>query len=121
MAAAKAMLENNPSIGFIFVSGDGADQTGKARTLFGKVKGKAEKDLSALPFRQLIIARPAGIMPVRKNNRAPFAYKIFYFLYPLLKVITPKKVITSEQLAKGLLRAAKTSTGKILLENHELK
>ena len=121
MAAAKSMLESNPSIRLIFVSGDGADQSGKARTLFGRVKGETEKDLMAMSFRQLVVARPAGIMPVRKNHRAPFLYKIFYFLYPLFKVLTPKKVITSAQLAKGLIKAAKSQNGKVVLENHELK
>jgi uncharacterized protein YbjT (DUF2867 family) len=121
MAAAKAMLAANPKIWFVFVSGEGADQSGKTNTLFGRVKGKAEKDLMQLPFDKLIIARPAGIQPVTKNSRAPFLYKIFYFLYPVFKILTPSKVITSVELAKAILLAAKTKTGKIILNNKELK
>jgi len=121
MAAAKAMLAVNPKISFVFVSGEGADQTGKARTLFGRVKGKAEKDLMELPFEKLIIVRPAGIQPITKNSRAPFLYKVFYSLYPLFKILTPSKVITSVELAKAILQAAKTKKGKIILDNKELK
>jgi uncharacterized protein YbjT (DUF2867 family) len=121
MAAAKAMLAVNPKICFVFVSGEGADQTGKARTLFGRVKGKAEKDLMQMPFEQLVIARPAGIQPVIKNPRTPFLYKLFYSLYPVFKILTPSKVITSVELAKALLIAAKLKTGKILLDNKQLK
>src|SRR4051812_39061609 len=35
IAAAEKMISINPNIGFIFLSGDGADQNGKAKTLFG--------------------------------------------------------------------------------------
>src|SRR5262245_42727081 len=37
VAAANAMLAVNPSIGFIFISGDGADPTEKSKTLFARV------------------------------------------------------------------------------------
>ena len=115
------LLAANPKICFVFVSGEGADQSGKAKTLFGRVKGQAEKDLVALPFRKLIIARPGGIQPMTKNSRAPFLYKIFYSFYPVFKILTPSKVITSIELAKAILLAAKTKTGKILLDNKGLK
>jgi hypothetical protein len=121
MAAAKAMLAANPKICIVFVSGEGADQSEKTKTLFGRVKGKAEKNLMQLPFEKLIIARPAGIQPVTKNSRAPFLYKIFYFFYPVFKILAPSKVITSVELAKAILLAAKTKTGKIILDNKELK
>jgi hypothetical protein len=121
MAAAKAMVVANPEINFVFVSGDGADQSGKARTLFGRIKGKAEKDLMELPFKKLAIARPAGIKPVHRNPRAPFLYKLFYFTYPIWKLFAPSKVITSVELAKALLYLAMNKTDKIIFENKELK
>jgi len=121
LAAAKAMIVANPAIYFVFVSGDGADQTGKTKTLFGRVKGKAEKDLMELPFKNLVIARPAGIKPFRGNPRAPFLYKIFYFSYPIWKILTPTKVITSVDLAKALLYLAKIKTDQVIFNNRELK
>lgn len=121
MAAAKAMLAANPKICFVFVSGEGADQSGKAKTLFGRVKGKAEKDLMEMPFEKLIVTRPGAIQPMTKNPGVPFLYKIFYFFYPVFKIIMPSKVITSVELAKAILFAAKTKTGKIILDNKALK
>jgi hypothetical protein len=47
------------------MSGMGADQTEKTWSLFGKVKGRTEKQLTAMQtdaFRTLSI-RPAGIQP----------------------------------------------------------
>ena len=121
MTAATAMLAANPKINFVFVSGEGADQSGKTKALFGRVKGKAEKDLSELPFEKLIITRPGGIQPITKNPRAPFLYKIFYFFFPVFRILIPSKLITSVELAKAILVAIKTKTGKIILNNKELK
>ena len=121
MAAANAMITANPAIHFVFVSGAGADHTGGARTLFGRVKGKTEAALMELPFRDLAIARPAGIQPIQKNSRAPFLYKLFYFTYPFWKLVTPSKVITSVELAKALLHLAKNRTDKVIFDNRELK
>ena len=48
LAAARAMFAANPRMQFCFVSGRGADQDEKSRTLFGKIKGRTEKDLQTL-------------------------------------------------------------------------
>ncbi|HYC39122.1 MAG TPA: NAD(P)H-binding protein [Chitinophagaceae bacterium] len=122
VAAANAMLASNPGIIFVLVSGEGADPEGRARTLFGQVKGKTEKALMEMPFQKLMIARPAGIMPVSKNPRAPLAYRLFYSTYPIWKLLTPSRVITSVQLAKALLELIKKPAGnKIVYSNRELK
>ncbi len=44
-ACAQFCLQINPAIRFLFVSGDGADSTEKSRTLFKRIKGKAENSL----------------------------------------------------------------------------
>ncbi|KAF7303145.1 NAD(P)-bd-dom domain-containing protein [Mycena kentingensis (nom. inval.)] len=43
--AAKAFSSLSDRFNFIYVSGEGADQEEKAWTLFGKIKGRAERDL----------------------------------------------------------------------------
>src|ERR1700759_2537834 len=48
IAAARAMLAANPQIRFCFVSGRGADWDEKSMTLYGKIKGRTEKELSKL-------------------------------------------------------------------------
>ncbi|KAJ6520161.1 hypothetical protein C8R45DRAFT_853682 [Mycena sanguinolenta] len=51
LAAAKAFstLSNNNKFNFVYVSGEGADPTEKTFTYFGKIKGRAEVGLAALP------------------------------------------------------------------------
>src|SRR5688572_3810635 len=52
-----------PSIRFVFVSGDGADRTEKSRTLFKRLKGRAENALLQSGLQDIIIARPDAVRP----------------------------------------------------------
>jgi uncharacterized protein YbjT (DUF2867 family) len=121
IAAAKAALQANPSIGFVFVSGDGADPTETSRALFARIKGKTENSLTQLPFKKLYIARPGGIKPVHKNKNMAFVNKLALPLFPLLELIAPGAIISSVQLAKSLLKIAKTGNDKFILDNKALK
>jgi uncharacterized protein YbjT (DUF2867 family) len=121
LVAAKAMLKSNPAISFLFLSGSGADPKEKSRTLFARVKGKTENALLKLPFKKLYIARPAGIRPEKVKESAPWYEKLFFRLYPFLKIVIPSMVITSEELAKAMLNILKSGSGKIVFESGELK
>ena len=121
MAAAKAAKAANPDITFLFVSGEGADPNGHSKTLFGKVKGAAEKALGEMHFKNLYIVRPGGIQPIHKHKNIPFAYKLMYPLYPLIKIFAPSVMIDSVQLAKALLKIVKDGGDKVLYDNVELR
>jgi uncharacterized protein YbjT (DUF2867 family) len=121
LAAAKAMLAANPSISFIFLSGNGADRNEKSKIPFAKLKGKAENELLKLNFNHLAIARPDAIWPKHKHTSAPFAYKLAFPFYPLVELLTPTKIIKSDVLAKALLHLAKNKLEKDTFENMELR
>ena len=121
VTAAQAMLAANPSLAFLFLSGMGADSQEKSRTLFARIKGKAENNLKRLPFKKLYIARPGGIMPVHKKENAAFYEKLVIPLYPIMKLLMPAMVITSVELAKAMLNVAKHGSDKVILENRDLK
>ncbi len=103
LLAAQAMVEANPFIHFLFVSGEGADPTGKSHTLFASVKGKTENALQQIPFLQLSIVRPGGIRPVHKNPDTALINKIMIPLYPVIELVAPSVMINSVQLAKAML------------------
>jgi len=121
LAAANAMLKANPSIGFLFLSGAGADSKEKSRTIFARIKGKTENALLKLPFKKFYIARPAGIKPMQLKRDAKWYEKLLYYTYPFFKLITPAYVITSEELAKAMLNVVKNGYGNTVIENGELK
>jgi hypothetical protein len=59
---------------FIFISGEGADQSEKARTLFGNVKGRTEKEIRLAEtegFRTVSV-RPGGIIPTAEVSVVGF-------------------------------------------------
>jgi uncharacterized protein YbjT (DUF2867 family) len=121
VAAAQAMLKANPSIHFVFLSGEGADPSEKSRLLFERIKGKTENALMRMPFTNFHIARPGAIKPVNKNPNAPFVYKLFLPIYPVMEFFAPHKVISSVQVARALLHIAKHGAPGTIIRNTELK
>ncbi|KIJ49849.1 hypothetical protein M422DRAFT_246215 [Sphaerobolus stellatus SS14] len=71
VAAAKAFSSLAPSLNFVFVSGEGADQSESSWQIFARIKGKAEKDLIQMgeqtPSLNIYAARPGFIDP--EGNR----------------------------------------------------
>lgn len=120
-AAAAAMRKANPNIRLVFVSGDGADSTERSRTLFARVKGQTENALKNMALKSLVIARPGGIQPLHPNKKAPFLYKLFLPLFPLMALLAPSKIIRSDKLARALIHLAKNGSDKTIVENKELQ
>ena len=121
IAAANAMFAVNPSIHFVFLSGNGADRTEKSKVLFARLKGKTENALFNSGLKNVSSARPDAIWPKHKNKKAPLAYKLAFPFFPLIERFTPSKIIGSEQLAKALLYIAKNPWEKDVYENMELR
>lgn len=120
-ACARYCTQINPGIKFIFVSGDGSDRTEKSRTLFKRIKGKAENLLLRSGLQHILIARPDAVRPRHKSKKAPFVYKLAYPFFPLVQLLAPDKIIWSDVLARALLIMAKKGAEKDTLENIELK
>lgn len=121
IAAAKSMTRANPIMTFMFLSGEGADTTEQSKTLFARIKGKAENELERMALKQLYIIRPAAIRPVHANPNAPFIYKLFRPVFPVLQLIKPSSVINSVQLARAMLHIVKTRPQQVLFRNPQLK
>lgn len=119
--AAEAFYKFNPGLRFTFLSGNGADRTGKSRVLFAKIKGITENALLARGYSQLYIVRPDAINPIHKNPKAPFLYKLAYPFFPLVEKFTPSKIISADVLARAMLKIAKYGNEKDTFENMELR
>ncbi|KDQ16654.1 hypothetical protein BOTBODRAFT_106708 [Botryobasidium botryosum FD-172 SS1] len=117
LAAAKSFASlqpNNGKFNFVYVSGEGADPTEKTWTLFGRIKGRAEKALLELPS-----TPPYGVLRVY-NVRPGFVYdpapqrsrtlmkKIFVdcAIGPALRAFMPSQVSPTAQLSKVLVDLA---------------
>lgn len=120
-ACAEACARYNPAIRFVFVSGDGADRSEKSKTLFKKLKGKAENYLLQSGLNSVVIARPDAVRPRHKNPKAPFLYKLVYPLFPLVELLAPNKIIWSDVLAIALLKLAREGEAGSTHENPALR
>jgi len=124
MAAARTLARLNPQMTFIFVSGAGADSTGKGRVMWARVKGETENAVLALPFKAAYVFRPAFIQPLHGITSRTRLYRIAYAvmspLYPLLKALAPGQVTTTDSIGRAMIRVAAQGAPKRVLESPDI-
>jgi uncharacterized protein YbjT (DUF2867 family) len=86
---ARVLRASSPGAAFSFLSGNGADPTGRSRIAFARYKGQAENALLAMAFRCVYIFRPAYIYPVEPRREPNFSYGLLRAIYPIFRVIFP--------------------------------
>jgi len=123
MAAATVLVERNPAMTFIYVSGVGTDSTERGRSMWARVKGRTENALLALPF-QAYMFRPGYIQPMHGvRSRTPWyrlAYAIGAPLYPVLKRLFPGGGTTTEQLGRAMIAVARKGAPKRVLDSRDI-
>ena len=70
---ARVLRDSSPGATFEFLSGSGADPTGRSRMAFARYKGEAENALTAAGFPAVYIFRPAYIYPVQPRREPTFS------------------------------------------------
>jgi uncharacterized protein YbjT (DUF2867 family) len=122
--AAQALLPRNPGLTFVFVSGMGADSTGKGRVMWARVKGETENALLRLPFKAVYVFRPAFIHPLHGIRSRTGLYQAFYTvfgpLYPLWKRLFPRHVTTTEAIGRAMLAVVRDGAPKRVLEQPDI-
>ena len=121
---ARVLGTSSPDASFSFLSGSGADPTGRSRMAFARYKGEAEKALLGFGFPRLYIFRPAYIYPVEPRKEPNFSYRLLRSVYPVFQLLFPNQVIRSDDLAKSMVDVA-TRTGAgtepVILENRDIR
>lgn len=117
---ANTVKKYSPDATFIFLSGMGADRTLKSKITFANDKGIAENYLLSENFKELYIFRPGYIYSTIPRIEPNISYKIYKFLYPLMKIIMPNNVITSEKLSYVMLHIGINKFKQDTLENKEI-
>jgi hypothetical protein len=106
LAAARTLSRLNADMVFCYVSGTGTDSTERGRTMWARVKGKTENDLTVLPFKAVYAFRPGYIKPTRGLRNALGLSKAAAPLYPALKLLFRKYVCTLEEVGLSMINAA---------------
>ncbi|HMD85450.1 MAG TPA: NAD(P)H-binding protein [Terriglobia bacterium] len=124
LAAAQTLAKLDPNMTFVYVSGAGTDSTEHGRVMWARVKGQTENALLRLPFKAAYMFRPAVIVPLHGIKSRTRLYRVFYAmlgpLLPLMKVLMPKYVTTTEKLGRAMLIVAKRGAPKRVLENSDI-
>ena len=107
---ARVLRGNSPEASFSFLSGKGADPTGRSRIPFARYKGEAENALLAAGFPHVYIFRPAYIYPVEPRKEPNFSYRLLRAIYPAFRVLFPNQVIRADDLARAMVDVAVRET-----------
>ncbi len=103
---ARVLHGSSPDAAFSFLSGSGADPTGRSRMAFARYKGEAEKALLAAGFPRVYIFRPAYIYPVEPRKEPNFNYRLLRAIYPAFRVLFPNQVIPADELGRAMVDVA---------------
>jgi uncharacterized protein YbjT (DUF2867 family) len=123
-AFARALQVASPDAVFCFLSGQGADQTGRSRMAFARYKGEAEKALLEVGFPRVHIFRPGYIYSVTPRKEPNFGYRLMRVLWPMLRLIYPNLGIASDALALAMVEAGlcdKDDAPGEILENRDIR
>ena len=121
---ARVLRNSSPDAAFSFLSGSGADPTGRSRMPFALYKGEAENALLAAGFPHVYVFRPAYIYPVEPRKEPNFSYRLLRTIYPLFRVLFPNQVIRADDLGRAMVDVVVSEAerrGGPVFENRDIR
>lgn len=116
---ADAVYAQNTQAVFCYVSGTGTDESEQGRTMWARVKGRAENYVLAKGFRGAWMFRPGMIVPERgirsRTNWYQWMYNITRPLFPLLKRLD--SITTTTRIGHAMLQVLEQPPSSVYLEN----
>jgi hypothetical protein len=117
---ARALLRLNRDFSFCYCSAKGAG----GRSMWARVRRRAEGGIKALPFRNAGCVRPGLIQPGPGIHSRVRLYEAAIFLlkpvFPLLVSTLPSLCTTSERLGRAMLQVVKGRAGQFILESADI-
>ena len=121
---ARVLRLSSPDAAFSFLSGGGADPTGRSRIAYARYKGQAENALIAAGFPSVYIFRPAYIYPVEPRKEPNFSYRLMRTIYPVFRALFPNQVIRADDLARAMVDVVVRRNGEpgdLVFENRDIR
>ena len=124
LSVARQLVEVNPAMTFVYVSGAGTDSTEQGARMWARVKGATENALLRLPFRAVFMFRPGVIQPLHgaRSNTALYrvAYRMLWPFLAILVVASPNRVTTTERVGRAMIAVARSGSPRPVVETHEI-
>ena len=121
---ARVLHRSSPGASFSFLSGNGADPTGRSRMPFARYKGEAENALLAAGFPHVYLFRPAYIYPVQPRKEPNLSYRFLRGVYPLFRLLFPNQVIRADDLGRVMVDVVVRGSGEreaLVFENRDIR
>ena len=121
---ARVLHASSPGAAFSFLSGSGADPSGRSRMPFARYKSEAERALLAAAFSRVYIFRPAYIYPVEPRKEPNFSYRLMRAIYPAFRMLFPNRAIPADHLARAMVDVVVQKTAEResrVFENREIR
>jgi uncharacterized protein YbjT (DUF2867 family) len=124
IAAGEALARVNPGMTFVYVSGMGTDSSEKGRTMWARVKGRAENALLRLPL-EAYMFRPGVIQPLDGIRSRTALYNVLYALLrplvPVFRLVMPNQFLTTRQVGEAMLNVARHGYKTRILEVRDIR
>ncbi|CAM4398855.1 uncharacterized protein YbjT (DUF2867 family) [Paenibacillus endophyticus] len=117
MYVAGLVSARNEKMVFCYVTAGGTD-TGKS--MWARVKRKTENELLQLPFEKAYMFRPGYIHPTKGLKNAHRYYAALTWLYPFIRRLMPKHVITLSELGKAMVRVVQKGNDTPYLDSRDM-
>ena len=121
---ARVLHASSPHAEFSFLSGKGADPTGRSRIPFARYKGAAEKALTESGFSHVYLFRPSYIYPVEPRKEPNLGYRLLRAVYPVFQLLFPNEAIRADDLGRAMVDVVAGGTeerGNYVFENRDIK
>jgi hypothetical protein len=120
MHIAETLSKLNANMTFCYVSGAGTNSSEKGGINWAIVKGKTENDLMKLPFKQVFNFRPGIIKPTKGLKFTHGFYKVFMWLFPILKAINQNSYVSLKEIGLAMINTSNTSEDRKILEVRDI-
>jgi uncharacterized protein YbjT (DUF2867 family) len=114
VAFATTLARLNPAMVFTYVTGARTDSTEQGKSMWARVKGRAENALMRLPFKGVYNFRPGLMTPKPGQKHLKTSYRIALVFAPLLKLFF--KALTLAQVGRAMIRCVQSGAPKQVLE-----
>jgi uncharacterized protein YbjT (DUF2867 family) len=114
VAFATTLARLNPNMVFTYVTGARTDSSEQGKSMWARVKGRAENALMRLPFKGVYNFRPGLMTPKRGQKHLKTSYRVGLVFAPVLKVFF--RALTLSQVGRAMIRCVDTGAPKQILE-----